>query len=65
VQLPQESFKVDFRVPQGSLQREAVDLGVVGEHNDPAVRVTHLDVTAFAVDFNETETLESCKNLPS
>jgi hypothetical protein len=59
VQLSQEIFKINVRVSQSPLQRKAVDFGMKGKHDDPAVGMTHLDVTAFAMNLNETEALES------
>jgi hypothetical protein len=65
VELAQEILKADFRVSQGSFQCEAIDLRMIGEHDDPAVGMTHFDMAALAMDLDESEAFESGKDLPS
>jgi hypothetical protein len=56
--LVQKLLQVDICVPEGSLERESIHLGVVREYDHPSIGVSHLHVTAFAVDLDKAEPRE-------
>lgn len=59
----QKRVNVDFGVSQCAAQREAVNFIVKRKHDNPAIRVLHLDVTSFAMSFSEAQTPECDQHL--
>ena len=50
----EEVFDFDVCVPQGTLQRIAVNLIVEGKYNDAAIGMFHLQMAALSMNFDET-----------
>src|SRR5262245_7103620 len=53
----------DRRVPKGPAKGIAVHFIVIWKNNPPTVGVLHLNVTAFAMDFDEAHSSKSGVNL--
>lgn len=55
---------INIRVAKRTFQCKAIDFIVKREDNNAAIRVFHLHVTAFSVNFNEAQPVQGSEDLP-